>query len=161
SARAGLQVLPEDFAGRRLRHGLDELDEPDLLVRRNLGRHEFHDGLFGELGARRPDDERLGQLLAALLVRDADDRGVGDVRVVEQHGLEFGRGNLVALVLDQLLYPVDDRVAAVLVYHRDVAGVQPPLAVDRRRRGLRVVQVALHDLRPSDPQLTGLTGAGV
>ena len=75
-------------------------------------------------------DERRWDL-ARLLVGDADHGGVGDRRVGEEHRLELGRRDLEALVLDQLLDPVDDRHVTVLVDVADVAGVQPAVLVDR------------------------------
>jgi hypothetical protein len=130
-------------------------------VRREPAGHVVHDLLLGDLRARRADDERLGQLLAAGLVAHADDGGVGDLRVADEHGLELGRGHLVALVLDQLLDAVDHGVAAVLVDDRDVAGVQPALVVEGVGGGGRVVQVALHHLRAAHPQLAALARGGV
>ena len=97
-------------------------------------------------------DERLRHL-AGRLVGAGDHRGVGDRGVGEQDRLQFGRGDLVALVLDQLLEPVDDREPAVRVGNAEVAGVQPPLGVDRLRRGLGPVEVALHDERPAHADL--------
>ncbi len=52
-------------------------------------------------------DERLRDL-AGLLVGDRDHGRVGDRRVREQQRLQLGGRDLVALVLDQLLEPVDD-----------------------------------------------------
>jgi hypothetical protein len=100
--------------------------------------------------ARRPDDEGLRHLVAALVV-DADHRGVRGVGRGEQHGLQLGRGHLVALVLDQPLDPVDDEPPAVLVDRADVAGVQPAVGVDERVGLLLAAEVALHALRPADP----------
>ena len=61
-----------------------------------------------EVGVGLAHDERLGHLLA-LVVEHADDGGVGDLRVGQQQRLQLGGRHLVALVLDQLLDPVDDR----------------------------------------------------
>ena len=75
----------------------------------------------------------------------------------QQHRLQLGRGDLVALVLDQLLEPVDDGEVAVLVGEADVAGAQP--AIERRSFAavcVRLAQIPLHHLRPAQPELTGL-----
>ena len=78
--------------------------------------------------------------------------------------LQLGRGDLVALVLDQLLQPVDDREVAVVVGIRRVAGVQPALGVDRCGGRLGLVEIALHHLRAAHPELARLArsefGAG-
>src|SRR3954447_5258747 len=139
----------EDLPGRRLGDLRDDLDGAHALVRGDPLPHPCRDGLRRE--ARLDDDERLGHL-AGLLVRDADHRGVGDLGMRDEQRLELRRRDLETLVLDELLDPVDDREPAVAVDRRHVAGPQP--AVDeRRRRRVRVAQVALHDLRAADPQL--------
>jgi hypothetical protein len=98
----GAQILAEDPARRGLGDGADELDQPDLLVRGDPARDELDDLVRGEIGAGPADDEGLGDLLA-FVVGDPDDRAIGDGRVGQQQGFEFGGRDLVALVLDQLL----------------------------------------------------------
>ena len=57
------------------------------------------------------------------------------VGMADEQRLELGRRHLEALVLDQLLDPVDDRyVMPSSSTTRDVAGVQPAVVVDRRAR---------------------------
>jgi hypothetical protein len=96
---------------------------------------------------------------AGLIVGPSDDRGIGHVGVAEQDRLQLGRGHLETLVLDELLEPVDHVQVPVRVHVPEVAGVQPPVRVDGRRRGLGVVQVSLHHLGPAHPDLP--FGAGV
>ena len=48
----------------------------------------------------------------------------------QQHRLEFGRGDLVALVLDELLAPSGDRDVATRVTAAEVTRVQPTLVVN-------------------------------
>ena len=74
----------------------------------------------------------------------------------DEHGLELGGRDLVAADLDQLLEPVDEEDAPVLVDVAEVAGVQPAVGVDGRGRGVRVVAVARHQLRAAHPQLAVL-----
>ena len=143
----------QDLAGGRLRDRVDELQPADLLVGRDPLGDEGHQ-LLGR-GLALEHDERLRHL-AGFLVRAGDDGHVGDGRVGEQERLQLGRGDLVALVLDQLLEPVDDGEQAVLVGEADVAGVQPALGVDRLRGRLGLVEVALHDLRPAQADLAAL-----
>ena len=97
--------------------------------------------------------------LARFLIGQADHRGVGDVRMAEQDRLQFGRGDLESLVLDEFLEPVDHVQVAVGVDVPEVAGVQPPVGIDHGRRGLRVVEIALHHLRPAHPDLAVLADA--
>lgn len=78
--------------------------------------------------------------LFALGVEHADHGGVGDLRVGQQQGLEFRRGNLVALVLDQFLEAVDDLDDAVAVDGRDVTGVQVTVVVEGVLGGLVVAR---------------------
>src|SRR3989454_6550117 len=60
-----------------------------------------------------------------------------------------------------LLRPIDDREEPGRVHAANVPGVQPAVGVERRRRGLGIVQVSLHDLRPTDEDLPVLAGPQV
>ena len=100
-------------------------------------------------------DVRGGDL-AGLVVGHPDHGGIGDLGMGEQQRLELGGWDLEALVLDELLEPVDDVEVAVGVDVADVAGVQPTVIVDRGLRGGVVVQVALHHLWASNPHLAVL-----
>src|SRR5207247_11154843 len=86
-------------------------------------------------------------------------RCVEDSGMSQEQGLELRRRHLEALVLDQLLRAIDDEEPSLLVDVPDVAGAVPAVAVDRIRRVLRPVEIALHDLRSADEQLTLLTYA--
>jgi hypothetical protein len=61
--------------------------------------------------------------------------------VRDEEGLELRRRHLEALVLDDLLEPVDDEDLVVIVHEADVSGVQPAFLVDGVLRRLWVVQV--------------------
>jgi hypothetical protein len=65
--------------------------------------------------------------------------------VGDEQRLQLGGGHLEALVLDDLLEPVDDEDLVVVVHEADVARVQPPAGVDAVPRRLRVVQVTCDD----------------
>src|SRR2546428_4222079 len=56
---------------------------------------------------------------------------------------------------DHLLYPVDDEEIAVLVHPHDVARMKPAIAQDERSL-VGLPPVAVHDVRPTDAELTGL-----
>ncbi len=88
--------------------------------------------LVGRRGALQ-HDERARQL-AALGVGQRHDGRVGDGRVRQQRGLELRGRHLHALVLDELLEPVDDVEIAVGVGVADVARVQPAVGVDASAR---------------------------
>jgi hypothetical protein len=74
----------------------------------------------------------------------------------QQHGLEFRWRNLVGLVLDQLLEPVDDRKRPVLVEVGDVSGVQPAVTIHGIGGRGGLIEVSLHDLKTADPNLAAL-----
>ena len=86
-------------------------------------------------------------------VEHADDRGIRDLRVREEHCFQHGGCDLVALVLDELLQPVDDVERAVGRHGGDVARVQPAIGIERAPGRLVVAEVALHHLRSAHPQL--------
>lgn len=58
--------------------------------------------------------------------------------MAEQQGFEFCGGDLVALVFDEFLDPVDDGQPAVGVDAADVAGVHPPVGVDHVGGGVEL-----------------------
>ena len=98
-------------------------------------------------------DDEADRYLTGFVVGDADHRSVGHRRVGEQERLELGRWDLEALVLDELLEPVDDEEVSLVVDVADVAGVEPSVVVDGVRGRGRVVQVARHHLRTAHPDL--------
>ena len=83
------------------------------------------------------------------------------MRVVDQNCLELSRRDLKALVLDQLLDPVDDVEPTVLVRRGDVTSVQPAIWIDGGGGRRRVVQIAKHHLGAADQYLTRLAGLDV
>ena len=78
----------------------------DHLVGRDVLPGEGGDVLRSEFLAGLEHDECPGQL-PRLVVRDTDDRRVGDPRVRQEQGLQLGRCHLEALDLDQLLDTID------------------------------------------------------
>ena len=61
----------------------------------------------------------------------------------------------------EVLGPLDEVEAAVLVAHPDVTGAQPAVRGEHPRRRLRIVEVAGEHVRPTHPDLTGITHEGV
>ena len=76
----------------------------------------------------------------------------------DEDSLQLRGRHLHSLVLDQLLEPIDDVQVLVLVDEANVTAVQPALSVDGMGGGLRIVEVAFHDLRSAVPDLA-LLGA--
>src|SRR5207253_9528694 len=72
--------------------------------------------------------------------------------------LQLGRRNLKALVLNQLLDPIDNIEMSVFVGIANVAGVQPAVRVDGPPSSLGIIQIALHDLRSAHAHLAFLIG---
>jgi hypothetical protein len=97
----------------------------------------------GRTRARLLGGERLGagaeqyslhpghQLLAVLLVGHADHLHVDDVGVGVEELLDLARVDVLAAADHHVLDPPDDVDVAVVVHHREVAGVHPPVGVDR------------------------------
>src|SRR4051794_2584685 len=98
--------------------------------------------LLRRRGAGAQLDERHGDLLEAR-VRDADDLDQLDRGVRGEVRLDLRRGDVLAAHLEHLLEAAEEPQPARLVERAAVARVQPALLVERGRRLLRVVVVAL------------------
>ena len=115
---------------------------------------------FGRGGRGRADDG--AHFLAPEPVRDPDDGGLGDARVAGQDGFDLARVDVLAAADDHLLDPARDAAVAALVHGAEVAGVQPAARVDRRAGGLRVAEVARHDVVAAGADLAdGPAGHGL
>jgi hypothetical protein len=75
------------------------------------------------------------------LINLRHDGGILDLWVCDEEGFKLCRRHLKALVLDDLLEPVDDENLVVIVHVTDVTGVQPAVRVDGVLRGFWVVKV--------------------
>src|SRR4051812_30956827 len=141
-AELALEDLAAGVAGQLLVH------EPDL--HRDLERGEasadvvLHVGLRERRAVAHADDGT--DLLAETIVRDADDRGLGDVGVLVERGFDLGRVDVLATADDDVLDAVDDEQVAVLVDAADVARVEPAVG-ERLGRRLVETEVAAHDGR--------------
>src|SRR5699024_2932596 len=142
------QLAAQDLAGGVLRDGINELHRANLLVRCHAVGDPAHELLCPQLRALTLDDERARDLQAVAL--RADDADVCDVRMGEQQALQFGRRDLIALVLDDLLGAVNDAQPAILSELGDVTGTPPPASNHSFRIGFLVVQIALPALRATD-----------
>ena len=75
---------------------------------------------------------RAGGSFAGVVVEDADDRRVGNLRMREEQTLELGGRNVITLDLDQLLQPIGDLQEATVVDGSDILG---PSGDEGGRRG--------------------------
>jgi hypothetical protein len=91
-------------------------------------------------------------------IRFTNHRGITNLRMLDEDGLELDRRHLVRLVLDDILVPAHDVDGAGGVVVADVSRVDESLRVDGLFRFLGVVQVAFGDAPPM--QISPLWPAG-
>ena len=99
--------------------------------------------------------------LAAPGVGRGDDADLGDGRMAQHQGLDFRRPDLETRSVDHALDAVDEEEITLFVVGSEIAGVQKRLAVlleQRSGRALRIVPVALEQLRGGDDDLADLAG---
>uniref|UniRef100_A0A182IXV1 Uncharacterized protein n=1 Tax=Anopheles atroparvus TaxID=41427 RepID=A0A182IXV1_ANOAO len=133
------QLTAQDFAATGFRDFVHKVHTPSkALLRRQLGRHQLYQFRFGNLLVRLKHDE-CGRQFPGQLIRNANNGRVSHLAVAEQYILELGRRNLEAVVLDQVLQPVNDEEVSFGVIVSNVAGVQPPFLIDCFACGLLVV----------------------
>ena len=111
----------------------------------HLSGDKLHDLLSGRRLAFFDHNESLGHF-TGLLVRNTDDGGVRDGGVAQQQTLKLGGRHLKGLVFDQFFLAVQHPEIPVFIGAHDVAGVQPAVGGDGLRRGLGVIEIALHHL---------------
>ena len=153
-AQRALVELAVGVAG----HRVDEVDAARQLV---AGEHALavREQLVGELGRRRDAggrfDHRL-HLLAPVVVRDAEHRGVADRGVRQQGGLDLGRVDVHAARHDHVDLAVAQVEEAVVVELTHVAdGEVVAVAVGRGLLGIALVRELAHEL-----EVDGADGAG-
>src|SRR5918996_4444748 len=128
------------------REPVDELDRRrDLEPRQTLSTPNDNP-LFGDLISRMQDDVHLYRFVAHL-VRYADRSRFEDTRMAVDHRLDLGGRDVLPRALDHVLRTVHEANEPVGIDDNRVPGVEPPVP-DRRRRRLRVVQIAGHQ-RPA------------
>src|SRR5579875_2864906 len=154
AARGWMDLALEDLARRPLRQVVDDPHRARVLVCGDALTHVFAELVRCRLGALTEGDCGA-DLLAPLVMRDAEHRGLADGRVLVEHLLDLARVDVVAAADDELLLAVDDEEVAVLVDPAHVAGVQPAVD-DGLRRGLRPLPVAAHHVVALDHDLADL-----
>ena len=96
--------------------------------------------------------------LAHAVVGDADHGHLAHGRVAAQHGFDLGGVDVEAAAHVHVLQPVGDGQVAPGVEEPDVTRVQPTLGVDRRFRGLGIVEVAGHHVVAAYHDLARVAG---
>ena len=91
-------------------------------------------------------------------MRDAQDRAVSDVGVLEERCLNLGGVDVLTTSDDDVLGAIHDVEPAVLIDPGHIAGVHPPIG-ERQRCLLWPVPVPPDDVRSSHPQLAGHLGS--
>jgi len=104
-------------------------------------------GFLVNRGIRSCNDEGSAHLAKAI-VGNPDDRHVGDPLQAGQGLFHLGGVDVESTADVHVLQSVGDPEVAGLVDGSDVAGVQPAFGVDGRGGGLRIVEVAEHDVGP-------------
>src|SRR5262245_24344001 len=145
----------EYLASRRLGQCLDDPHPAWVLVRCDLAL-DVIDKLLRIDGGVWFERHHGGHLLAELRVREADDGGLCNSRMLVQDLFDLPRIDVVATANDQVLLPVDDCEVAVLVDPAYVPGAEPPIG-DGRGRLCRPAPISLHDVVATDHDLADLT----
>ena len=107
----------------------------------------------------RPSHDRRRHHLAEALVGQPEHGCLGHPVVGVDGRLDLRAIDVLAAAQHHVLGPVDDEDEAVVVDAGDVAGVEPAV-LDRLRRRLGSVEVALHHDRAAHAQLADDVGAG-
>ncbi|MNP19888.1 hypothetical protein D3C76_1124410 [compost metagenome] len=95
-------------------------------------------------------------LFTVLAARHANHLHIGHRRVGEEELLQLARVDVLAAANDHVLAAPDNTHIALLVHHRQVAGVHPAFLIDAFGRGLGVVPVAQHHAVTPRAQLADL-----
>jgi hypothetical protein len=138
----------------------DDVDEPDPSVEPLLDADECGDKV-ADLPLRQSDilslhDETYRDLTEPA-IHFTDHRGVFNLRMLDEDGLELDRRHLVGFVLDDIFAPAHDVNGAGEVVVADVSRVDESLRVDGLFRFLEVVQVAFGD-GAADADFAALAG---
>ena len=104
-----------------------------------------------------PEHDRCRDLLAEPCVRESDDGGFGDRRMLVEHLLDLARVDVEPAADDHVLQPPDDVDEPVLVHTAEVAREEPAVLGDRLLGGLLASPVALHDVVTADGDLPDLS----
>src|SRR5262249_25261142 len=126
-ARLRPELVLLDPLRRSLGQRSAELPEPRHL---EAGPARGGEGAELLLGQRTPRHHERLDLLPEHRIRHADDRHLGDERMLGERLLDQQRRDVLAAAADDVLLPVDEVEPAVLVNVAEVAG-EEPLAAER------------------------------
>ena len=128
---------------RRLRQR-SEHDALRHLEARHLIAAELDDILFGGARAILQGDERAWRF-APFVVRTGDNPRLQDIGMTVEHVFNLDRRNVLAARNDDVLRPVLDLDVAIFVPDGEIARMEPA-ALKGFAGGMRVLQIALHDV---------------
>ena len=139
---------PLDFARGALGEIGDEIDVAGCFEATQLAFTELEELLLVGLCARLEGDER-DDILAEVMIGDAQRRGFQDRGMTHQNIVDLPGGDVHPSFDDQFLGPADDEHIAILVDVSQVAGAQPSVGTEYRGSPLRILVIAGHDARPA------------
>ena len=149
------QADPLHFAGRAL---WDFPDDEDPA--RDLEVGDAPDGELTNVFRRRygvgAQHDRRCDLLAQRGVRDGKGYGLRHRRVLEEHVVDFLRGDFFPAAIDDLLAAAHEKQVTVVIEKAVVSGLEP-IARKRGLVRLRGAVVARHDARAAHYDLPGLS----
>ena len=102
-------------------------------------------GLLIDFRSRTAHDESSADL-AETFVGNSDDRDVGHPFQSCQRLFDFGRVDIESAADIHIFESVGDLQVAGFVDRSDVTGMQPPFGINGRGGGLRIIEVAEHDI---------------
>src|SRR6266852_6935021 len=149
---AFFEFAAQDFARRNFGDRVDELHVVELFVAGQLAIGKGDQFLGGNAVAWSNDHKAFGYL-ACFVIRHTDDGSIQHGRMLQQQGLDLGRGNAEAFVFDHLLFAIYDVGVAIGIHVADIPGMEPAVA-----QGVgcffRSFPVALHNLRTTNDDLS-------
>src|SRR4029453_7170410 len=155
-ARSG-GVVPQqvlhDFPGGVTRQLVDEGDLSRALVVGEVVGAERLELVAADGGIGLAHDKG-GAVLAEHVVRDADDRGLSHLWVLEDHALDIRRVHVVSAPNDEVLLAPDEVQEPVVVEVAEVSAAQPTVTRPGTRGGVGVLVVLALTSRQAREQLT-------
>src|SRR5712691_2238007 len=147
------QQLPDGGLGQRLpkRYALWD------LVGGEVSPAVVADLLLGQAHAF-PRDHPGHYRLSRMRVRHPRDADLCDRRMCRDDFFDFARPNLKTARLDEILLAIGDGEIPVAVERAQIARIEPAVA-QHFLGGLRILPVALHELRSLDDDLADLTAS--
>src|ERR1700730_10937802 len=150
------QSLLVDFSVEQTREALHEIDAAWFLVARYFAARVI-DQLHFARRAARPHLHTGLDRFTPYLVRDRNDRHIGNVRVGAQRLFDFPGVDVLPARDDHVLLAVDHIDELAAVDETEVLGMDPSITKDFRGQ-LRLVPIAAHDCRRAEQDFADLPG---